>query len=147
MEKVFLHFDKPYYALGDTIWVKAYVTIDLHVPSSLSKIMYIDFTDEQNVLVAELKLQLINGTANSFLPLPAKDLKPGNYHVRAYTRWMRNFDQDYFFNKTISIGSSQSEQVIPRIAFKNTITDKISKINASVIYKDQDGKPYANIKK
>ncbi|MFI5160955.1 MAG: Ig-like domain-containing protein [Sphingobacteriales bacterium] len=146
VEKVFLHFDKPYYALGDTIWVKAYVTVDLHVPSPLSKIVYIDFTDGQNVLVSELKLQLINGTANSYLPLPAKDFKPGNYHVRAYTRWMRNFDQAYFFNKTISIGSSESGQVIPRIAFKNAITDKISKINASVIYKDEDGKPYANKK-
>ena len=142
-EKVFLHFDKPFYAIGDTIWVKAYVTIDLHIPSPLSKIVYIDFTDGQNTLVAELKLQLINGTANSYLPLPASYFKPGNYHVRAYTRWMRNFDQAYFFNKTISIGSSESYQVIPRIAFKNAITDKISKINATVVYKDQDGKPYA----
>jgi hypothetical protein len=24
-EKVYLHFDKPYYAVGDTIWFKAYV--------------------------------------------------------------------------------------------------------------------------
>ncbi|RZK74492.1 MAG: hypothetical protein EOO85_15180, partial [Pedobacter sp.] len=27
VEKVYLHTDKPYYALGDTIWFKAYVTI------------------------------------------------------------------------------------------------------------------------
>src|ERR1700761_4015993 len=60
VEKVFLHFDKPYYALGDTIWVKAYVTTDLHIPSPLSRIVYIDFTDEQGGLMAELKLQLIN---------------------------------------------------------------------------------------
>jgi hypothetical protein len=26
-EKVYLHMDKPYYAVGDTIWFKAYVTI------------------------------------------------------------------------------------------------------------------------
>ena len=42
-EKVYLHFDKPYYAVNDTIWFKAYVTIDLHQPTSLSKILYIDF--------------------------------------------------------------------------------------------------------
>jgi Bacterial Ig-like domain (group 1) len=146
VEKVFLHFDKPYYAVGDTIWVKAYVTTDLHIPSLLSKIVYIDFTDGQNNIVAEQKLQLINGIANSFVPLPGIYVKPGNYHVRAYTRWMRNFDQAYFFNKTISIGSADEGQVIPRIAFKNSITDKISKVSATVFYKDQEGKPYANKK-
>src|ERR1700750_1802943 len=87
VEKVFLHFDKPYYAVGDTIWVKAYVTTDLHIPSPLSKIVYIDFTDGGNNLVAELKLQLINGFANGYQPLPTTFVKPGNYHVRAYTRW------------------------------------------------------------
>ncbi len=146
IEKVFIHFDKPYYAVGDTMWVKAYVTTDLHIPSPLSKIVYIDFTDGQNNLVAEQKLQLINGIANSFVPLPAIYVKPGNYHVRAYTRWMRNFDQAYFFNKTISIGSAEEGQVVPRISFKNSITDKISKVDASIVYKDQDGKPYANKK-
>ncbi|MBS1528680.1 MAG: carboxypeptidase regulatory-like domain-containing protein [Bacteroidetes bacterium] len=146
VEKVFLHFDKPYYALGDTLWVKAYVTTDLHVPSLLSKIVYIDFVSDQRVLMAELKLPLVNGVANSYLPLPSTFFKRGNYHVRAYTRWMRNFDDAYFFNKTISIGSTEQNQVLPKISFKNDITDKISKVNASVIYKDQDGTPYANKK-
>src|SRR5579863_3718338 len=89
IEKVFLHFDKPYYALGDTLWVKAYVTTDLHIPSLLSRIVYIDFTDDQHVLMAELKLQLINGVANGYMRLSASYFKRGNYHVRAYTRWMR----------------------------------------------------------
>ena len=146
IEKVFLHFDKPYYALGDTLWVKAYVTTDLHIPSPLSKIVYIDFVSDQRVLMAELKLQLNNGVANSYLPLAASYFKRGNYHVRAYTRWMRNFDDAYFFNKTISIGSTDQNQVLPSISFKNDITDKVSKVNASIIYKDQNGKPYANKK-
>ncbi len=30
-EKVHLHFDKPYYAVGDTIWFKAYVALEQHV--------------------------------------------------------------------------------------------------------------------
>lgn len=146
VEKVFLHFDKPYYALGDTLWVKAYVTTDLHIPSVLSKIVYIDFINDQHIMMAQLKLQLINGVANSYLPLPATYFKRGNYHIRAYTRWMRNFDDAYFFNKTISIGSTEANQVLPKISFKNDITDKISKVDASVVYKDQDGKPYANKK-
>ena len=145
-EKVYLHFDKPYYAVGDTIWVKAYVTVDLHVPSPLSKILYIDFTDDHGLLITELKLQLINGAADTYLPLLPANYKRGNYHVRAYTKWMRNFDIAYFFNKTISIGSPEGGQVIPRISFKNSITEKVSRINADIIYKDQNGSPYAGKK-
>ena len=32
IEKVYLHFDKPYYAVGDTMWFKAYLTLDHHQP-------------------------------------------------------------------------------------------------------------------
>src|ERR1017187_8401178 len=42
IEKVYLHFDKPYYALGDTMWFKAYLTFYLHQPSPISKIIYVD---------------------------------------------------------------------------------------------------------
>src|SRR6202000_2156117 len=61
-EKVYIHFDKPYYAVNDTIWFKAYVTIDLHQLTSLSKILYIDFINEGQ-LAKELKLQMVKGTA------------------------------------------------------------------------------------
>jgi len=145
-EKVYLQFDKPYYAVNDTLWVKAYVTTDLHVPSALSKILYIDFINEQNTAVDELKLRLVNGEANGYLQLNPAFYKKGNYRIRAYTRWMRNFDQAYFFNKTISVGSNDQGQVIPQISFKNAIAEKSSKINAKVVYKNEDGNPYANKK-
>ena len=144
-EKVYIHFDKPYYAVNDTIWFKAYVTIDLHQLSTLSKILYIDFINEGQ-LPRELKLQIVNGTASGYLILTPDFAKRGNFHVRAYTRWMRNADQAYFFNKTITIGSDASGLVLPHITFKNSISEKVDKINAEIVYKDQDGKPYANKK-
>src|SRR5476651_1748646 len=55
IEKVYLHFDKPYYALGDTIWFKAYVTIDQHQPSPLSRILYVDILGPRDSLVESLK--------------------------------------------------------------------------------------------
>lgn len=145
-EKIYLHFDKPYYAVNDTIWFKAYVTIDLHQLTPLSRILYVDIISEQNQLINELKLQLVNGMASSYIALSPMYAKRGNYRLRAYTRWMRNSDEAYFFNRTISVGSTDPGQVIPRISFKNSITDKLAKINAVVVYKDQDGNPYSNKK-
>src|SRR3546814_11558450 len=46
-EKVYLHFDKPYYAVGDTVWIKAYITAMQNIPSPLSKIIYVDVRSEE----------------------------------------------------------------------------------------------------
>ncbi len=145
-EKVYVHFDKPYYAVSDTIWFKGYVTIDLHQPSNLSKILYLEMTNIQGQILSESKLRLVNGMASGYIPLPSAYFSRGNYRVRAYTRWMRNADPAYFFNRTISLGTTEQGQVFPRVSFKNVITEKNAKINAVVVYKDQDGNPYSNKK-
>jgi hypothetical protein len=145
-EKVYIHFDKPYYAVNDTIWFRAYVTIDLHQLTTLSKILYVDFTNVQGQLVNEIKLQLVNGMASGYILLTPETIKRGNYHIRAYTRWMRNADQAYFFNRTITVGSTEQGQVTTHISFNNSISEKIAKINAVVVYKDQDGNPYSGKK-
>ncbi|ETZ24014.1 carboxypeptidase-like regulatory domain-containing protein [Pedobacter sp. V48] len=103
-EKVYLHTDKPYYAVGDTIWFKAYVTMgSRHKPSTHSGILYVDLINERDSIQKTLKFQLTKGTSAGDLIL-ADDFKEGNYRLRAYTQWMRNSDKDYFFDHTFMIG-------------------------------------------
>jgi hypothetical protein len=145
-EKVYLHFDKPYYAVGDTIWFKAYVTIDVHQPSPLSKIVYVDIINAQDSLVQSMKLQVTAG-ANAFgnVTLTSPLYKQGNYHFRAYTNWMRNDDPTYFFNKTIAVGATNN-QIITGITLSGSTKANTSKVAAKVIFKDPAGKPYAGKK-
>src|SRR6202012_784471 len=101
IEKVYLHTDKPYYTVGDTIWFKAYVTSDIHQPSIISKVVYVDMVNSKDSIVQSLKVQVGAGSAgfgNIILNEPL--YKQDNYHIRAYTNWMRNDDAAYFFNKT-----------------------------------------------
>ncbi|NNU33182.1 hypothetical protein HK413_01525 [Mucilaginibacter sp. S1162] len=61
-EKAYLHMDKPYYALGDTIWFKGYLTMgSRHQLSSKSGAVYIDLIDEQNKALKTLKLPVNQG--------------------------------------------------------------------------------------
>ncbi|TSD67050.1 TonB-dependent receptor [Inquilinus sp. KBS0705] len=104
-EKAYLHFDKPYYAAGDTIYFKAYVTLGaLHELSAASGILYVDLINPDNSIVNPLKLQISNGVASGDFALPASAVA-GNYRIRAYTNYMRNAGEEYFFDKTIPIGS------------------------------------------
>ncbi|TFF34106.1 alpha-2-macroglobulin family protein [Mucilaginibacter psychrotolerans] len=136
-EKVYLHLDKPYYAAGDTIWFKAYVTIDQHSPTILSNIVYVDITNSQDSMMRYLKLPVVNGVANGNIGLTTAEFKQGNYHLRAYTAYMRNYDPDYFFNKNLVIGNAVDKTVATNIAFTSTAAAAgLTKVNAGITYFD-----------
>jgi hypothetical protein len=140
IEKVYLHLDKPYYAANDTIWFKGYVTIDKHIPSGLSTNLYVDITNNRDSTVRLIKLPIAGGVANGNIVLTPGDFPQGNYHIRAYTGWMRNFDPDYFFNKNIAIGNSIDNAVKTNISFNTTAADGKTKINADITYNEADVK-------
>src|ERR1700753_2767785 len=84
-EKVYLQFDKPYYAAGDTIYLKAYVTKgEEHQLSDISSVLHVDLINPQNKVDQFIKLQLDSGIAWANFVLP-DSLPQGNYRVRAYT--------------------------------------------------------------
>jgi hypothetical protein len=147
-EKVYVHFDKPYYAVGDTIWLKAYVTLEQHQLSAISKIVYLDLINSRDSIVASLRMPVLNGSANGSIVLPQLTFIEGNYHVRAYTNWMRNFDAAYFFTKNITIGNTADKDnpINTHISFVNSVSFATEKINAHIAYKDPDGSPYASRK-
>ncbi|HEY2582939.1 MAG TPA: carboxypeptidase regulatory-like domain-containing protein [Mucilaginibacter sp.] len=146
IEKVYLHFDKPYYAVGDTIWFKAYLTLDNHRPSPLSKIVYAAILGPRDSLIQLLKLQVKNSVAWGNFPLSQYSYKKGNYRVVAYTNWMDNAGPAYFFNKNITIGDAINNTVSTQVSLKSTMAGKIPKVSAAIFYKDDNGNPYAGKK-
>ena len=103
IEKVYLQFDKPYYAVGDDMWFKAYVTLGPdHKLSALSGVLNVELIDERDSVVQHIKLPLVSGLTWGDFALN-DSLHEGNYRVRAYTNWMCNAGEDYFFDKHISI--------------------------------------------
>ncbi|MFD2289113.1 carboxypeptidase regulatory-like domain-containing protein [Pedobacter petrophilus] len=143
-EKIYLHFDKPYYAIADTVWFKAYVTENQNLLSGISKIIYVDVINQKDSLIQTIKLPITGGVANGNFPLDQVNYKQGNYHIRAYTMWMLNFDSPAFFNKTFFVGEAIDKEVKTHITYKNTSNDKQEKIDARVQFKDPGNKPYAN---
>jgi hypothetical protein len=144
IEKVYLHFDKPYYAIDDTIWFKAYLTDNFRQPSQLSKIVYVEILNSRDSLVDNLKLPVRNGMAYGNIALTELNYRQDNYHIRAYTKWMSNFDQSYFFTKTIPVGNAIDKLVNSHVTYATTGTGKAQKVTLNVVYKDLNGNPEAN---
>ncbi|WP_462251108.1 TonB-dependent receptor [Ekhidna sp.] len=102
-EKVYLHLDKKYYGSGDNLWFKSYLVNSVdHIPSTISKTLYVELLNSQGTVIDSLVLFSENGTSDGNFKL-SKKLKSGEYQVRAYTNWMRNFDDEFIFRKNFKI--------------------------------------------
>lgn len=112
-EKVYLHTDRTFYLPGEMIWFKAYVVEGSTMqPLDLSKIAYLELIDGDNVPVVQTKFNLSKGKGNGSMLLPVS-LGSGTYKIRSYTRWMQNFESDFFFESSIKI-------INPFVAFNPT---------------------------
>ncbi|MFC6099740.1 hypothetical protein [Olivibacter domesticus] len=143
VEKVYLHFDKPYYAVGDTMWFKSYLTSH-HQLSTLSKVLYIEVLNSRDSLVKTTMIPISQGTGNGTIVLDPLIYKQGNYRVRSYTKYMMNFDPDYFFNKNIPIGDVFNKRVKTHANFIADTKAKTVVVNGRIQYTDEEGKPLAD---
>jgi hypothetical protein len=142
-EKVHLQLDKPYYAVGDNIWFKAYLLNTLtSTPSTISGILYVELIDSRDSIQRQLKLPVIAGISWGSFKV-SDTLQEGNYRVRAYTQWMRNIGPAFFFDKTIKIGSSWVNNVFTNTQYQFSKVDNQEKVNTKIIFTDKNGEPFA----
>lgn len=143
-EKVYLHLDKPYYAIGDDIWFKAYVVDGKTTePSNISNILYVELINEKDSIQKQLKLPMQAGITWGDFQL-ADSLNEGNYRIRAYTQWMRNAGPEFFFDKTIKVGNSWVNKVFTRTNSQFQTEDKGERLSTNILFQDKEGKPFAN---
>ena len=144
VEKVYLQLDKPYYAIGDHIYFKSYTVVgSKHQPSGLSKVLYVELINDQDSIKQAVKVPMTAGLSWGSFDL-ADTLKAGSYHIRAYTQYMRNFDEDYFYDHTISIGNSISNTVFTLVNYHFSTENNTQQINAVINFFDLQHQPYAN---
>ncbi|HEX4375038.1 MAG TPA: hypothetical protein VHZ50_17160, partial [Puia sp.] len=102
-EKTFVHTDKSFYVAGEIIWFKIYnVDAASYQPLDVSKVAYVEIIGKDQKPVLQGKISLRGGLGDGSFYLPFS-INSGNYILRAYTSWMKNFSPDYFFEKNITI--------------------------------------------
>ena len=103
-EKVYLHLDNSAYFLGETIWMKAYVTrSDTENRSNISRVLYVELISPRGFVVERRKLQVTDGLAWGDIKLTKRILKAGYYEIRAYTRYMTNWGKRNFFSRVFPV--------------------------------------------
>ena len=109
LEKIYLQTDKPYYAAGDTVWLRAHlVDATTNRPVSRSRFLYVELHhQEADTLCQRLMLKADeDGVFANALLLP-KTMKSGVYTLAAYTQWMRNFGPEHFCYQPLTVAGGQ----------------------------------------
>ena len=103
-ERVFLHFDNTAYYLGETMWFKAYVSFGSdNRPSTLSKVLYVELVAPEGYVVETKKYKIgEDGSCYGEFELNPL-LLSGYYEVRAYTRYMLNWDKSAIFSRVFAV--------------------------------------------
>nr|WP_295927359.1 hypothetical protein [uncultured Dyadobacter sp.] len=102
-EKMYVHIDRPFYLVGESIWFKAYnLNGATHRFLDLSKVGYLEVLDSENNAVFQTKFAMPDGRGNGSVLIPSA-IVSGQYKLRCYTNWMKNFSADSYFETSISI--------------------------------------------
>lgn len=102
-EKVYVHTDRDYYYPNENIWFKAYLGYQMPIlRDTLSKTIYAELIGPDKKILRTKVFRIKNGVAWGDFKLP-DSIASGNYLLRAYTNWMRNYGEQTIFSKLIPI--------------------------------------------
>ena len=92
-EKVYLHLDNNCYFLGDTLWYRSYVVrADDLTSTDMSRIVYVELVSPDGFVVERQQLIVSPDGYGAGDFVLSDSLYSGYYELRAYTRWMMNFN-------------------------------------------------------
>jgi len=152
-EVAYLHLNKSLLLQGEQLGFSAYVlNPNGFKPSTKTTNLYVQIKDADNVVIKEKMLLIENGTGASTFDIDST-FTSGTYSISAFTNWMRNFDQQYFFQEEIQILKSNLNDVTTVPGFNSIdaqflpesghlIKNRLN--NLGIVIKDNQGYGLAN---
>jgi len=102
-EKAYLQTDRAYYSTGETVWFSTYLVNGKSTSlTATSNNLYVELVSSKSLVLDSKIIRVDGGLGKGDFEL--KDSIPsGWYNIRAYTNWMRNFGNDFVFQKRIYV--------------------------------------------
>lgn len=108
-EKVYLHVDRESYAPREDIWFKAYLVSGISNRLIQGyKNVYVQLVAEDGNVVDDRLILMNNGVAQGDFQIPF-DIPEGQYTLRAFTEYQKNFGEESYFHKKIWIAAMKRQ--------------------------------------
>ncbi|NNE32039.1 MAG: hypothetical protein HKN40_06685, partial [Winogradskyella sp.] len=120
-EIVYAHLNKSTYIKGESIGFTAYVLDKKDRSLSLPTTnLYVTITNSDDKVIKQKLIKVEDGiAANSFVIDSL--FSSGTYHFKAYTNWMRNFNEHNYYSESIKIIDPKTEAYIENSIVENSI--------------------------
>ncbi|WP_221659182.1 TonB-dependent receptor plug domain-containing protein [Bacteroides salyersiae] len=142
-EKLYLHLDKPYYAAGERIYWKGYLVDAVsHAPNTKSNFVYVELIDRDDKVISKYKVRREQGSFHGSILLPA-DIPAGEYYMRAFTQWMLNGGEEYFYHRRLRIGNALDRSIQSAIRYEDS--PKEGYCTVVIRFTDETGKPLPDV--
>lgn len=116
-ETLVLRTDRDLYIAGEPVWLTLNcLKSGTSENSNLSTVAYLEVLNGNNEPVSQFKLFLNDGRTSTQIILP-DTLSTGNYLLRAYTKWLRNYASDLFYSKNIAVINPFSRNAFPKAEY------------------------------
>ena len=136
-EKIYVQTDRSRYLPGETIWFRVHLVDAVFLKqANASRYVYVELTNPTNQLVERVKLRPDSTGCFYGQILLEDELGEGGYVLRAYTQFMQNVGEDYFFTKQVYISNPVSEKVSVDIKY----LPNGNAINSEIQFKRNTGK-------
>ncbi len=135
-EKPYFTTHKPYYYPGETVWLGGQMLYQNKVMSdTLSRVLYLDLMNEDAEIIQTESFFTQIGKISGAFVIP-KELESGDYFIRAYTEWMRNYPEKDFFVRALPV--LKKEENIKAVAISNPdlFGDLMINLKDSVFFRD-----------
>lgn len=109
-ERVLLQIANKNVNSDNPIFFKAYLSSENQSSiRSKSGVLNLELLDGDGILLKRQFHKIVDGAVEGQLELPRK-IAPGNYLVKAYTRWSQNYGADFAAREQIQIGDREAEE-------------------------------------
>lgn len=145
MEKVYVQTDKTFYLPGEDIWFSVYLVMEGdHTPSNISDVVYVELINPKGSVMTTRRLAVTDGNAAGDFQLGAQE--PGGiYTLRAYTRWMKNFGEEVFFTKELTVQKVVTPRVLMKLDFEKEAYGSGDRVTADLSLRNLRDEPLSNL--
>ncbi len=144
IEKIYLHTDRTFYQPGEQIWFKVYVTdAALNLKEALSEMATIELINPRGGVEKTFSIYIQNGEGAGSYRIPS-EAPGGQYKLRAYTAWLRNFDEKDGYTKDLFVQKTQMPLLLMNLDFERKAYSAGDEIQANLEVKTQQNTPLEN---
>ncbi len=109
-ERAVLHIANKQVSPNNPLFFKGYLLTGIQQNrNSFSGVLNVELLDGNGTVVKKQFHEVVDGMVEGHMKLP-KNIVPGKYFFKAYTRWMQNYGEDVYAVEDISVGGALREK-------------------------------------